>query len=127
MFNKIFLVGAGGLIGSVFRYLCALGVSRLWPLANFPYGTLVVNVTGCFMIGFLGGLGASRQLFTESGRLFLFTGILGGFTTFSALGLETFYLIRASEWVLVFGNIFLQLVLGISAVAFGHWLSQIFQ
>ena len=126
MFNNILLVGAGGLLGSVFRYFFMLGVSRLWPLTNFPYGTLVVNVLGCFVIGFLGGLGASRQLFTESGRLFLFTGILGGFTTFSAFGLETFYLIRTSEWGLALGNVFLQLTLGILAVVLGHWLSELF-
>ena len=126
MLKNIFLVGVGGLTGSVGRYLCVLAVSRLWPDGIFPWGTLAVNVIGCLLIGFLGGLGATRQLFAENGRLFLFTGILGGFTTFSAVGLETFYLMRTSEWILALGNIFLQLILGISAVALGYWFSELF-
>lgn len=119
------LVGTGGLVGSIGRYLCVVAVTRLCPGINFPYGTLLVNVLGCFIIGFIGGLGANKQLFAETGRLFLFTGILGGFTTFSAFGLETFYLIRTYQWSLAFMNIFLQLGLGIGAVALGHWLSEL--
>ena len=125
MFKSIILVGVGGLLGSGGRYLCVVGIDRLYPGASFPYGTLLVNVVGCFIIGFLGGLGANKQVLTEAGRLFLFTGILGGFTTFSAFGVETFYLIRTCQWVLVFMNVFLQLGLGIGAVALGYWLSEL--
>jgi CrcB protein len=125
MFKNILLVGIGGAIGSVGRYLCIAGINRWAILAAFPWGTLAVNVIGCFVIGFIGGLGASKQLFSESGRIFLFTGILGGFTTFSAFGLETFYLLRTSQGLLAFGNIFLQLIFGLGAVAFGYWLSEV--
>jgi CrcB protein len=125
MFNNIVLVGFGGFIGSISRYLCLVGVNRMFPTVVFPYGTLAVNVIGCTMIGFLAGLGANKQLFAESGRLFLFTGILGGFTTFSAFGFETFYLFRSSQWVLGFFNIFLQLSLGMGAVALGYWFSEL--
>jgi CrcB protein len=125
MFKNILLVGAGGAIGSIARYLCVASVSRLPLLASFPWGTVFVNVVGCFIIGFLGGLAAGKQLFAETGRLFLFTGILGGFTTFSAFGLETFYLMRTSQWFFAFGNVFLQLSLGLGAVILGHWLSEI--
>jgi CrcB protein len=81
---NVLLVGLGGLVGSVSRYGVAVLCSRLG--ASFPWGTLAVNVAGCLAVGalvpFLGGLG-------ERGRLLLVTGFLGGFTTFSALGLET--------------------------------------
>lgn len=123
MLNNILLVGLGGFIGSIARYLMAGGVNRYWLLAQFPFGTLVVNVIGCLVIGFLGGLAISKASFTESYRLFLFTGILGGFTTFSAFGLETFYLLRSAQWVMAFLNIMAQLVLGLGATALGYWLS----
>ncbi len=125
MLKDILLVGVGGLLGSVGRYLCILGVARVYPIATFPYTTLLVNVVGCFIIGFLGGLGTHKQLLAEPGRLFLFTGVLGGFTTFSAFGMETFYLLRTSQWSLAFLNIFLQLVCGIGAVALGYWLAEL--
>jgi CrcB protein len=125
MLRNILLVGVGGAFGSMARYLCVAAVSRSPLLASFPWGTMAVNVVGCFIIGFCGGLAASKQLFAETGRLFLFTGILGGFTTFSAFGLETVYLMRTSQWFFAFGNIFLQLALGLGAVILGHWLSEI--
>lgn len=121
---NILLIGLGGAAGSVLRYLCFLGVNRLTGITAFPWSTLTVNVAGCLIIGFLGGLGAGKQLFAESGRLLIFTGILGGFTTYSAFGLETFYLLRSSQWLLAFGNVLLQLLLGIGAVALGYWLSK---
>ncbi len=120
------LVSFGGALGSAARYLCLSGVTRIGLLASFPWGTLTVNILGCLVIGFLGGLAANKQILTEVGRLFLFTGILGGFTTFSAFGLETFYLLRTSQWLLAFGNIFLQLFFGIGSVALGYYLSKIF-
>ena len=98
-------------------------------LAKAPFNMWAARgilLLGCLVIGFLGGLASSKQLFAESGRLFLFTGILGGFTTFSAFGLETFYLLRTSQWLLAFGNVFIQLFLGISAVALGYWFSKVF-
>ena len=125
MLSNVFLVGLGGLIGSITRYLCIFGVSRIIPVSSFPWGTLLVNVLGCLIIGFLGGLGTNKQLFAEAGRVFLFTGILGGFTTFSAFGLETFFLLRTSQFFLAFLNILLQLALGLGAVALGYWLSEL--
>ncbi len=124
MFKNIFLVGLGGALGSIARYLCIVGISRWDMPVSFPWGTLMVNVLGCLIIGFLGSLAGAKQLFIESGRVFLFTGILGGFTTFSAFGLETFYLLRSSQWLLAFGNVFLQLTLGIGAVILGYWLAK---
>ena len=79
--TRFLLVGAGGALGAVARYAVSLLAAR-WPA--FPVGTLAINVAGCLAIGLLGSTVTS-----EPARLFLLTGILGGFTTFSAFGLET--------------------------------------
>ena len=85
--DRILLVGCGGFIGAVLRYLVSVGTLRL--LGTPLYGTLVVNVVGCLLIGFLGGLAEERQYLGPQVRLFLFVGLLGGFTTFSSVAYET--------------------------------------
>ena len=119
LFNVLW-VGVGGFVGSVSRYLVSGWVHRIVPAATFPLGTLVVNAAGCFFIGLLAGWGDSRQIFTPTMRLFLFIGVLGGFTTFSSFAYETMAI--AQEGALQRGllNIFLQLVLGLSAVWIGY-------
>ncbi len=92
-----FYVGIGGFIGSLFRFGVSGFVHRLLPFATFPYGTLAVNVSGCLVIGILGGLAESRQVISPELRLFLFLGVLGGFTTFSTFGYETIELLRDAE------------------------------
>ncbi|MBW2011953.1 MAG: CrcB family protein, partial [Deltaproteobacteria bacterium] len=87
-------------------------------------GTLTVNVMGCFFIGFGGGLMESRQLFTPEARLFVFTGLLGGFTTFSTFGYESFNLARDGQMIGVLLNIGLHLLLGLAAVWAGNLLSR---
>jgi CrcB protein len=91
---NVLLVGSGGFIGSVLRYVVGGFVHRLVPAASLPYGTLAVNVLGCFVIGFLGGVAEARQAIGPGLRLFVFIGILGGFTTFSTFGYETLALVR---------------------------------
>lgn len=125
MFQQVLLVALGGALGSVLRYLCGLGINRVALLAAFPWSTLAVNALGCFIIGFAGGLGSSTQMLTEGGRLFLFTGILGGFTTFSAFGLETFYLLRNGQPILAAANIALQVGVGLAAVFVGYRFSEL--
>lgn len=78
---QILLVGAGGFIGSALRYTVSGLVHRVIPFAGFPYGTLVVNLLGCLAIGLLAGLAESRQVIGPELRVFLFLGLLGGFTT----------------------------------------------
>lgn len=119
-----FLVGAGGLVGSVLRYALSGVVHRLLP-ATFPYGTLAVNVTGCLAIGLLGGLASSRQVIGPGLRVFLFLGLLGGFTTFSTFGYETMTLVRSAEQLRAAANVALHLVLGLGAVWAGLLLSRI--
>lgn len=96
----ILLVGIGGFIGSVARYTLGGWLLHLTAQEKFPYSTFAVNVIGCLIVGVLAGLAGKYELFGPGARLFLFTGLLGGFTTFSAFGLETMFLLRRGEpWV----------------------------
>lgn len=119
--NAVF-VGAGGFIGSILRYLLGDLVHRLAGDGFFPYGTLLINVLGCLFIGLLNGLVETRQVFGPETRLFLFIGLLGGFTTFSTFGYETFALARDGEGLAAFTNIGLQVLLGLGAVWLGNAL-----
>lgn len=92
--KQILMVALGGAVGSVARYkLGGLVLHHTQPW-NFPVSTFFVNVLGCLAIGLLAGLVEHHDLFSMQARLFLFTGLLGGFTTFSAFGYETFFLLR---------------------------------
>ena len=121
----LLLVGAGGFLGSVFRYVLSGWVHRILDNPWFPYGTLVVNVSGSVAIGFLSGLAENRSLFTSDARLFVFIGILGGFTTFSSFALETFSLARNAQIAAALANIMMQVFLGLLGVWFGNLLSRI--
>ena len=121
----IFLVGAGSFIGGVCRYLLSTWVYKLLDNPWFPYGTLAVNALGCFVIGFLAGIAETRSIFTSDVRLFIFIGILGGFTTFSSFALETLLLARDSESLAAILNIGSQMVLGLLAVWIGNLLAHI--
>lgn len=114
------MVGAGGFIGSVLRYAVSGLVHRRLPLANFPYGTLVVNVTGCLAIGILGGLAESRQMLNPAQRIFLMVGVLGGFTTFSTFGYETLAMARDGEFFRAAAGIAAHVFLCLLAVWLGH-------
>jgi len=118
--TNIILVGAGGFIGSVLRYLVSGYVQQASRSLDFPFGTLAVNVFGCFVIGFLSQLAEDQGLFTSESRLFVFTGILGGFTTFSSFGNETLNLARDSQMMNAFANIGTNLIIGLFAVWLGR-------
>jgi len=124
--TKVLLIGLGGFVGSVSRYFLSGFVHRfIFATSSFPYGTLFVNLFGCLLIGFLNGLVEIRQLFSPEIRLFLFIGLLGGFTTFSSIGYETFALVRDGQMIAAFTNMILHLTLGLAAVWCGHTLAQI--
>jgi len=122
---KIIIIGSGGCVGAILRYLVAGGVHTLAKTVSFPVGTMTVNVLGCLLIGVGGGLMESRQLFPPEWRAFLFVGVLGSFTTFSTFGLETFNLAKEGQWLSSFGNMGISLVLGLGAVVAGHALSRL--
>lgn len=94
-----------------------------FPLTSFPYGTLVVNLLGCFAIGVLAGLAESRQLFGPEVRLFALIGLLGGFTTFSTFGYETFAMIRDTEYLRVTANVGAHVIFGLCLVWLGYSLT----
>jgi CrcB protein len=123
---KILLVGAGGFVGSICRYVLSGMVYQIVPpRVSLPYGTLLVNVLGCILIGFLSGLTETRQLFNPETRVLVFIGLLGAFTTYSTFGYETFALARDGQYVTAISNISLHLCLGLGAVWLGHSLSKL--
>jgi CrcB protein len=122
---KIAIIGMGGCLGAILRYLVAGGVHTLAKTTSFPVGTMTVNVVGCLLIGIGGGLIENRQFFSPEWRAFLFVGILGSFTTFSTFGLETFNLAKEGQWLASFGNVGISLVVGLVAVLAGHMLSRL--
>ena len=96
---SVILVGLGGLIGSVLRYLIAVLYSRHSPSTAIPYGTLTVNIVGCLVIGIVYGLSERFHLLTPNWRLFLATGICGGFTTFSSFAYENVTMLQQSNYI----------------------------
>jgi CrcB protein len=94
---RLLMIGTGGFLGSIARYLVSGLVQSAMRSETFPYGTLAVNVIGCFVIGAVSYLSESHGAFTADVRAFIVVGILGGFTTFSAFGNETINLLRDSE------------------------------
>jgi CrcB protein len=120
---NILLVGLGGFIGSVARYLAGGYVQQTAKSIDFPYGTLAVNVIGCFIIGFLSQLAETRGVFTNQSRLLVFTGFLGGFTTFSSFGNETINLARDGQMMNALANVGANLILGLLAVWLGRTVS----
>jgi CrcB protein len=118
--GKLFLAGIGGFIGSTLRYAVTGYVQQLSRSIDFPYGTLAVNLIGCFLIGFLSQLAETRGVLTAESRTFIFIGILGGFTTFSAFGNETMNLWRDGQNALAMANVAANVLLGLGAV----WVSR---
>lgn len=119
MLKNFLWVGAGGALGSMLRFATenVFKVTLLktpWPLA-----TISVNLIGCFLIGLLGGLAGLRFDLPQSARLFLISGVLGGFTTFSAFGLESYKLFVDHSPILALSNVVFQVVGGIVLCAAG--------
>jgi CrcB protein len=116
-------VGAGGFFGALARYGLSGWVHRQTLLAGFPYGTLLVNLIGCLLIGVVVGLAESKELFGPEFRNFILVGLLGGFTTFSTFGYETFALIQDADYARAAISVGLHVVLGLTLVWFGYALA----
>lgn len=117
--HPVLLVGLGGFLGAVARYRLGGVLLHLTVQERFPFSTFAVNVLGCLVVGVLAGLAERHEAFGADARLFLFTGLLGGFTTFSAFGLEAVHLLRRGEFATAALYAGGSVVLGIAAVWLG--------
>jgi CrcB protein len=117
------LVAVGGALGATARYLVADLVHRA-ASAYFPWGTFVINVTGCFVFGLVAGAGEAFGVVGPMTRAFVLVGILGGYTTFSSFAFETATLMRGGELAAALGNVVGQVVLGLVAFWIGIVLMQ---
>ena len=120
---KLLLVGAGGFLGSVLRYLLGSWVQTVFG-GRFPLGTLAVNVLGCFLIGLLMGMAESRSALPPEWRLFVVVGLLGGFTTFSAFSYDTVELWRGVTSLAAVLNVTASVGLGLTATWLGLALAR---
>lgn len=116
--KAILVIWLGGGIGSVFRYLVQLGMSKLVTV-TFPAGTFLVNITGCFIIGLLYGFANKYAAVTQEWRLFLITGLCGGYTTFSSFSYESVSLFRQGVYTYFILYVLLSVVIGLLATIVG--------
>ena len=124
-FVQLGLVGLGGGLGSVLRFLVSGWSHRLLPELLFPVGTVAVNVLGCLAIGLLAGVADLRQALGPQARVFLMIGVLGGFTTFSTFAYESLELTQGGEAAKALINVAGQLVLGLAAAWLGYSLAKV--
>ena len=118
MFKNFLLVGLGGAIGSMLRYAVYLIITT----KQFPVATLAINITGSFIIGVVLAAGLKDESFLNNWKIFLATGICGGFTTFSAFSLENITLLQNGKYFIAFIYIAASIVLGIAASFLGYKL-----
>jgi CrcB protein len=118
--KPLLIIGIGGAFGSMCRYLAQVYISKYTTL-TFPVGTLVVNLTGCFLIGILFGLSSKYAWMTMEWRLFWITGICGGYTTFSSFSLDSINLLRQGNYtyffVYVLGSVIAGLLLTVAGAS----------
>ncbi|WP_298223398.1 fluoride efflux transporter CrcB [Flavobacterium sp.] len=118
MFKTLILVGLGGALGSILRYLTTALIQKNYPMV-FPWATLVINVIGCLLIGIIMGTLEKNQITDSSMKWLLVTGFCGGYTTFSAFGLENISLLQNGHSGLAFLYIAASVVVGLLAVWLG--------
>ncbi len=118
--HKLVLIGIGGFIGSIMRYLISGWTQRLLDSIDFPYGTLAVNILGCVLIGMVMRMEEIHSVLSAEMRLFMTIGILGAFTTFSTFGHETLSLINDRRLFIAFVNISAHIGFGLISVLFGR-------
>ena len=121
---KLLAVAAAGGAGTLARYGLASLVQHVTK-GHLPWGTIVVNILGCFLFGLLLALFAGQTWFTPQWKVIIFVGFMGAFTTFSSYIFETGELIRMRQWFAVAGNVALQNVVGLAAFAVGMFLGEL--
>jgi CrcB protein len=121
--KNVLWVGLGGFLGSILRYIVSGAVHHWHKGIGFPYGTLVVNLIGCLLIGLLSQMAETRGMIGPQARMFLFIGVLGSFTTFSTFGNETLNLVFDRNGILALANVGLHIFAGLGAVWLGRILA----
>ncbi|KNY26822.1 fluoride efflux transporter CrcB [Pseudobacteroides cellulosolvens] len=119
--NKILLAGCGGFIGASARYIISIASTKLLP-SNFPYGTFIVNVIGCFLIGVIMEMSYRYGNISDNMKVFLTTGILGGLTTFSTFSNETVELFLKGKTITSILNVLLNVILCLVGVYIGKMI-----
>lgn len=119
LFNKFLLVAVGGALGSVMRYACTIILGN----KNFPINTLIVNLVGSFVIGFVMSY-CSKHATANYWQLLLVTGVCGGFTTFSAFSYEVLMMLQQGKFVAAIAYIVISIIFSILFVAFGFALGK---
>lgn len=114
------LVAIGGGLGAMARFALSGWILPHTLQHKFPWPTFVVNVFGCLIAGILFAVAAKHDLFSPNLRLFLFTGLLGGFTTFSAFGLETMHLLKRGDVWTALAYVLFSVVCGLAAIALAY-------
>lgn len=122
--GKLFLIGLAGFVGTLGRYGLSGGIAKRYG-ETFPLGTLAVNLIGCFLVGLLFYLMQERFLVNQNVRTIILIGLLGGFTTFSSLGLQTFTLLQDGEVGLAAVNLGASNLIGLLMVWVGYTLAKV--
>ena len=123
MLKEIVLVGLGGGVGSIMRFLTSKYVCKFFP-HELPLATFIVNVAGCLLIGLLIGISSRNNLLAEDIRLLLIVGFCGGFTTFSTFSLENLHLYQAGNYWLLAVYILTSVIFGIGFVWLGYIITK---
>jgi CrcB protein len=124
MIKTLLLIGSGGFLGSISRFLTSRFLQNNFPSA-FPLGTFVVNITGCLLIGIIYGFSERSSLLTPGWKMFLTVGFCGGFTTFSTFANENLVLLRDGNFFQFFIYTGFSVFLGIAATFFGVVITKI--
>jgi fluoride exporter len=125
MLKILFIIGTGSFLGGISRFLVSKSIQNM-AISAFPYGTFVVNMTGCFLIGLFYGLSERNQLISPEWRMFLTVGFCGGFTTFSTFANENFAMLRDGNILSVALYASLSVFVGICATYFGNLSTKLF-